>query len=172
MEAHPGMLLPSLTPQQAAVMQQGLQELAQMRRKGCQARKHHCSTVTVPVSLEKMNAGCIKTVTRDRWRVDSCGKACKDSKTFHLVLARGSPPGRRQVLEGEGDEGVDTLPGDLVLVVQQKLHARFRRSGVPIRVVSRCCCHAPVTWPHWFLGGHIRFQPPSSLCCTRCKEVF
>lgn len=58
------MLLPSLTPQQAAVMQQGLQELAQMRRKGCQARKHHCSTVTVPVSLEKMNAGCIKTVTR------------------------------------------------------------------------------------------------------------
>lgn len=64
-EAHPGMGLPiGLTPQQAAAMQQGLKEMAQMRRKGCKAQKHHCSTVTVQVSLEKMNAGCIKTVMR------------------------------------------------------------------------------------------------------------
>lgn len=56
--------LPTLTPQQAAAMQQGLQEMAQMRRKGCKAHKHHSSTVTVQISLEKMNRGCIKTVTR------------------------------------------------------------------------------------------------------------
>lgn len=53
--------LPALTPQQAAAMQQGLREMAQMRRK---AYQHHSSTVTVQVSLKKMNAGCIKTVTR------------------------------------------------------------------------------------------------------------
>lgn len=67
---------------------------------------------------------------RDRWRVDSCGKACSDSKTFHLVIARGSQAGQRHILEGEGDETLDTLPGDLVFVLQQKPHARFRRSGV------------------------------------------
>ena len=63
-EAHPGMGLPTLTPQQAAARQQGLTEMAQLRRKGGKAQKHHSSTATVQVSLEKMNAGCIKTVTR------------------------------------------------------------------------------------------------------------
>ena len=67
---------------------------------------------------------------RDRWRVNSCGKACSNSKTFHLVIARGSQPGQRHVLEGEGDETQDTLPGDLVFVLQQKPHAGFQRSGV------------------------------------------
>ena len=63
-EAHPGMGLPTLTPQQAAMMQQGLAEMARMRR-NCQKAQKHCSTtVTVQVSLEKLNSGCIKTVTR------------------------------------------------------------------------------------------------------------
>lgn len=62
--------------------------------------------------------------------MDSCGTACKDSKTLHLVLARGAPLGQRHVLEGEGDASVDTLPGDLILVLQQKPHGRFTRSGV------------------------------------------
>lgn len=69
-------------------------------------------------------------VCRDRWRVDSCGKACSDSKTFHLVIARGSQPGQRHILEGQGDETLDTLAGDLVFVLQQKPHARLQRSGV------------------------------------------
>ena len=56
--------LPTLTPQQAAMMQQGLTELMQMRRKSCKAQKHSPSTVTVLISLEKLNSGCIKTVTR------------------------------------------------------------------------------------------------------------
>lgn len=62
--------------------------------------------------------------------MDSCGKACSNSKTFHLVIARGSQPGQRHVVEGEGDETQDTLPGDLVFVLQQKPHAGFQRSGV------------------------------------------
>ena len=71
-----------------------------------------------------------KQCYRDRWRVDGCGQAYCDSKSFHLVIRRGSQPGQKHILEGEGDETVDTQAGDLVFVLQQKRHACFRRSGV------------------------------------------
>ena len=95
-------------------------------------------------------------VCRDRWRVDGCGKAYSDSKIFHLVIARGSQPGQRHILEGEGDETPDTLPGDLVFVLQQKPHVCFRKSGVAHlgcqRIVSehgrsRCCPLACASQP-------------------------
>ena len=35
-------------------------------------------------------------------------------------------------MEGEGDEAVDTLPGDLVFVLQQKPHAKLRRAGLQL----------------------------------------
>ena len=74
--------------------------------------------------------------------MDSCGKACSDSKSFHLVIARGSQPGQRHILEGEGDETLDSLPGDLVFVLQQKPHARFRRSGMSLTFMhaNHCQC--------------------------------
>ena len=47
-------------------------------------------------------------------------------------------------MEGEGDETVDTLPGDLVFMLQQKPHARLRRSGMEpccsIAVSAMCYC--------------------------------
>ena len=63
-EAHPGMGVPTLTPEQAAMMQKGLSELVQMRRKGLHVHKHRTSLVLLPVSLEKLNSGCIRTVSR------------------------------------------------------------------------------------------------------------
>ena len=59
---------------------------------------------------------------------------CIQSKSFHLVISKGSQPGQKHVMEGEGDETVDTLPGDLVFMLQQKPHARLRRSGM-----EPCC---------------------------------
>ena len=63
-KAHPGMGVPTLSPSQAAMMQKGLSELVQMRRKGLKAQKHSTSVVPLPISLEKLNSGCIRTVSR------------------------------------------------------------------------------------------------------------
>ncbi len=35
-------------------------------------------------------------------------------------------------MEGEGDETADSAAGDLVFVLQQKPHAKLRRSGGPL----------------------------------------
>ncbi|KAL0024009.1 hypothetical protein WJX77_008217 [Trebouxia sp. C0004] len=130
MEAHPGMDVPTLCREQAAMMQKGLSELVQMRRKGLKAQKHYTSMVPLPISLEKLNSGCIRTVSRDRSRVDGRGLPSKDSKTFHVVISKGSQPGQKHIMEGEGDETADIAAGDLVFVLQQKPHAKLRRAGM------------------------------------------
>eukprot|EP00887_Chlorella_sp_A99_P003997 scaffold11.g3997.t1 len=81
------------------------------------------------VSLAKLNSGCTKTVTVERCRVAPDGAAERQAKTVHLVIRRGSQEGDRLVFEGEGEEAVDTTPGDLVVTLRAKPHAAFRRSG-------------------------------------------
>lgn len=77
-------------------------------------------------------AKLLMVVCRERSRVDGCGLPCKDIKTFHVVITRGSQPGQKHVMEDEADETADTAAGDLVFVLQQKPHAKLRRSGGPL----------------------------------------
>lgn len=74
-------------------------------------------------------AKLLMLVCRERSRVNGCGLPCNDSRTFHVVISKGSQPGQKHVMEGEGDETADTAAGDLVFVLQQKPHAKLRRSG-------------------------------------------
>ncbi|KAL4449463.1 hypothetical protein ABPG77_007107 [Micractinium sp. CCAP 211/92] len=129
MEAHPGRGLPALSPEEAALMRSGLAELARLRRQGVKSVKHAPMEREVYISLEKLNSGCTKTVAVERRRVAPDGREFASIKNIHLVLRRGSREGDRHVFEGDGCEGVDTLPGDLVLVLRQKPHPVFRRVG-------------------------------------------
>lgn len=47
--------------------------------------------------------------------------------------------GDRITFEGEGEEAVDTQPGDLVFVLRQKPHPVFKRAGA----VPDCLCMLP-----------------------------
>ena len=84
------------------------------------------------VASPNVAVNLLMLVSRERSRVDGCGLPCKDSKTFHVVISKGSQPGQKHVMEGEGDETADTASGDLVFVLQQKPHAKLRRSGGPL----------------------------------------
>jgi len=46
-------------------------------------------------------------------------------------------------MEGKGDETVDTVAGDLVFVLQQKPHAKLRRSGGVLGIATKA---HPVVW--------------------------
>lgn len=81
------------------------------------------------VSLERLNAGCIKTVEVERRRVAADGASQQVKKNVvHLVIRRGSQDGDRLVFEGEGEEAVDTTPGDLTIILRQKPN-QFKRLG-------------------------------------------
>ncbi|KAK9817877.1 hypothetical protein WJX72_003540 [[Myrmecia] bisecta] len=138
MRRHPGAGLPPLTPEQAALMKKGLLELAQLRRRGVKTKKHPPAEVELHLSLGKLNSGCIRTLTRLSRCVDGCGMAVERTTTHHVVVRRGAQQGQRHILEGEGDESLETLAGDLLVVLQQKPHAHFRRSGIKdLEMISR-----------------------------------
>ena len=128
-EENPGKGLPTLTPEEGAQMSRGAGELSRMRRMGPKLRKHDALYKQVDVSLPKLNFGCTKAVSVDRRRVDYSGKEFVSTKTFHLVIRKGSREGDTIVFEDEGEESVDTHPGDLVFTLRSKPHAMFRRSG-------------------------------------------
>ena len=127
MESNPGKGLPPLSPEEAAKMASGAAELRKMRRMGPKLGKHPATLRDVEVSLIKLNSGCTRAVQVERRRVDYSGKEYHSSKTFHLVIRKGSREGDRLTFSEEGDETVDTHPGDIIFTLRAKPHPVFRR---------------------------------------------
>ncbi|KAL0034390.1 hypothetical protein WJX77_012539 [Trebouxia sp. C0004] len=61
---------------------------------------------------------------------------------------QGSQPGHDQKhgMEGKGHETADTATGDLMFVLQQKPHAKLRRSGAQRRKGISCLSRASVAF--------------------------
>jgi DnaJ-class molecular chaperone len=129
MVTNPGKGLPPLSPEEAAKMASGAAELRKMRRLGPKLAKHSSLNRDVEVSLPKLNFGCTRAVAVERRRVDYSGKEHLSTKTFHLVIRKGSREGDKLTFPDEGDETVDTHPGDLIFTLRSKPHPVFRRKG-------------------------------------------
>ncbi|KAL6783633.1 hypothetical protein ACKKBF_B05240 [Auxenochlorella protothecoides x Auxenochlorella symbiontica] len=127
--ANPGRGLPLLSREEAAMMASGAAELARLRRLGTKHIKHAPSARSVALPLEQLNSGCMKTVTFSRRRVDDHGIEYSSTRSFYLVIRKGSQQGDVLTFESEGDETVDTQPGDLLVTLAAEPHPRFRRSG-------------------------------------------
>ncbi|KAJ1657448.1 Type I HSP40 co-chaperone [Dispira simplex] len=62
-------------------------------------------------------------------------KGCKGQKTtnerkvFEVHVDKGMRDGQKIVFSGEADQAPDTIPGDVVIVVEEKAHDRFKRKG-------------------------------------------
>ncbi|GJJ72789.1 hypothetical protein EMPS_05147 [Entomortierella parvispora] len=50
-------------------------------------------------------------------------------KVLEVHIDRGMKDGRKIVFSGEGDQAPGTVPGDVIIILEQKEHERFRRSG-------------------------------------------
>jgi len=100
------------------------------KRRQTELQIRHVTSLSIAAEL-------VMVVCRERSRVDGCGLPCKDSKTFHVVISKGSQSGQKHVMEGKGDETVNTAAGDLVFVLQQKPHAKLRRSGGVLGIATK-----------------------------------
>lgn len=128
--ANPGKGLPPLDPEEAARMASGAAELRRLRRMGPKLAKHPPMHKEVEIPLRQLNSGCAYPVEGvSRRRVDYTGKEFISTKTFHLVVRRGSRDGDRIVFENEGEETVDTHPGDLIVTLRAKPDRNLKRRG-------------------------------------------
>ncbi|XP_006634747.1 dnaJ homolog subfamily B member 4 [Lepisosteus oculatus] len=122
--------------------------LGQARRRQDPAIHHD-----LRVSLEEVFAGCTKRMKISRRRLNPDGRTLRtEDKILTIEIKRGWKEGTKITFPREGDESPGTIPADIVFVIKDKPHARFRREGSnivsPVRVSLRqALCGCSVTVP-------------------------
>ncbi|PWW78788.1 hypothetical protein C7212DRAFT_156115 [Tuber magnatum] len=68
---------------------------------------------------------------KDKDRCKTCHgkKTITERKVLHVHVDKGMQDGQKVTFKGEGDQGPDITPGDVIFVIEQKPHARFQRKG-------------------------------------------
>ncbi|GAB2209532.1 hypothetical protein Droror1_Dr00026750 [Drosera rotundifolia] len=56
-------------------------------------------------------------------------KVVQEKKVLEVIVEKGMQHGQKITLPGEADEAPDTVTGDIVFVLQQKDHPKFKRKG-------------------------------------------
>lgn len=56
-------------------------------------------------------------------------KVVQEKKVLEVIVEKGMQNGQRITFPGEADEAPDTVTGDIVFVLQQKEHPKFKRKG-------------------------------------------
>jgi len=90
-----------------------------------------------PGMIQQMQQACPACqgqgqVIAEKDRCKKCKGACtvKEKKTLEVFVTKGMKHGERIVFNGEADEAPDTVPGDVVVVLQQKEHPFFTRQSL------------------------------------------
>ncbi|GBP59469.1 DnaJ homolog subfamily A member 1 [Eumeta japonica] len=66
---------------------------------------------------------------KDRCKVCQGKKVVRDRKILEVHVDKGMMDGQKIVFSGEGDQEPDLEPGDLIIILQEKEHDVFKRSG-------------------------------------------
>jgi len=66
---------------------------------------------------------------KDRCQQCNGNKIVEESKILDVYVDKGMQHNQKITFSGEGDQAPDVIPGDIVLVIQQKAHSVFKREG-------------------------------------------
>jgi len=88
-------------------------------------RKGHAVEVPLQVSLEDLYNGIHKKLKITRNKIDGS----VEEKQIEIDVKRGWKSGTKITFEGYGDEEQGREPGDIIFVIQEKKHERFKRDG-------------------------------------------
>ncbi|XP_043941806.1 dnaJ homolog subfamily B member 4 [Protopterus annectens] len=105
------------------------------------------------VSLEDIYSGCTKRMKISRRRLNLDGRTVRmEDKILTIEIKKGWKEGTKITFPKEGDETPNTIPADIVFVIKDKPHNRFKRDGsniiCPVQVSLReALCGCSVTVP-------------------------
>jgi DnaJ family protein B protein 4 len=99
-------------------------------------RRHHAPekqpevVKEVQVGLEDLFKGTTKKFNVSRQVLNPDGRTTRqESKVLQFEVKPGWKAGTKVRFEGEGDQAPGTLPSDMVFVIKEKPHPRFKRDG-------------------------------------------
>eukprot|EP00291_Cryptomonas_curvata_P026829 CAMPEP_0172175338 /NCGR_PEP_ID=MMETSP1050-20130122/14171_1 /TAXON_ID=233186 /ORGANISM="Cryptomonas curvata, Strain CCAP979/52" /LENGTH=452 /DNA_ID=CAMNT_0012847427 /DNA_START=1 /DNA_END=1355 /DNA_ORIENTATION=+ len=96
---------------------------------GSRQRKTQDVVHKLAVPLEEMYNGATKKLALNRHIADSQGRVTKKKEVLEVRIERGMEDGRKIVFKEKADEMPGAITGDVILVVQQMEHRRFKRQG-------------------------------------------
>ncbi|GLT77726.1 hypothetical protein SLA2020_492870 [Shorea laevis] len=110
---------------------------ASMKCAGCQGTGMKVSIRQLhPSMIQQMQHPCNECkgtgeTINDRDRCPQCKgeKVVPEKKVLEVIVEKGMRNGQKITFPGEADEAPDTVTGDIVFVLQQKEHSRFKRKG-------------------------------------------
>ena len=69
-------------------------------------------------------------------------KVNRERKILEVSVDKGMEDGQKVTFSGEGDQEPGLEPGDIIIVLDEKAHALFKRNGqVDFRDVVEACIH-------------------------------
>uniref|UniRef100_A0A8C2NRJ8 Chaperone DnaJ C-terminal domain-containing protein n=1 Tax=Capra hircus TaxID=9925 RepID=A0A8C2NRJ8_CAPHI len=116
------------------------------------------------LSLEDLFFGCTKKIKISR-RVlneDGYSSTIKD-KILTIDVKPGWRQGTRITFEKEGDQGPNIIPADIIFIVKEKLHPRFRRENDNLFFVNSIPLGKVSGHSGGAKGGQITWAPPTPL---------
>lgn len=108
----------------------------------CQGRGVRISIRQIgPGMVQQMQSACNSCAGAGKvMREEDKCKACRGKKTFkdrkilEVAVEKGMSNGQKIRFSGEADEIPGTVPGDVVIVIQEKEHDTFKRKGADLAV--------------------------------------
>lgn len=92
------------------------------------SQKTDSQTINLYCSLEELYQGCTKKHKIVRQKLDADGKTCKPEDLIMTVdVKKGWREGTKITFTCEGDEAPEAVTGDVVFVLKEKPHPRFKR---------------------------------------------
>jgi len=132
----------------------------------CQGRGVRISIRQIgPGMVQQMQSACttckgVGKMIEEKDKCKSCkgNKVYKDRKVLEVNIEKGMSHGQKIRFGGEADEIPGTVPGDVIIVVQEKEHDTFKRKGADLSVnlelqLSEALCGFVRTLTH--LDGRI-----------------
>lgn len=90
------------------------------------------------LSLEEAFKGCTKKMKISRKVLNPDGRSTRrEEKVLTINIKPGWKAGTKITFQREGDQGVGTIPADIVFVVKDKPHSLFKREGSDIKYVAK-----------------------------------
>ncbi|KAJ8903034.1 hypothetical protein NDN08_006349 [Rhodosorus marinus] len=98
-------------------------------RSSSQRKKDRDQEQEYGLTLEEMYTGTTKKIRLTREILDASGQRMEVSRVHEFSLKPGTKSGTKIRFEGEGHERHGYVPGDVVLVIKEKPHKIYTRSG-------------------------------------------
>ncbi|XP_049386475.1 dnaJ protein homolog 2-like [Solanum stenotomum] len=109
---------------------------ASLKCPGCQGKGMKVSIRQLGPMIQQMQHPCNdcrgtgeKINEKDRCPQCKGEKVVQEKKVLEVVVDKGMQNGQKITFPGEADEEPDTVTGDIVFILQQKEHPKFKRKG-------------------------------------------